>query len=380
MNMEMKTIQEKLTIYYRKPTPWADQGFGSTGETISVRPTVPASFGVYVEDNLEEDIELEPKLDSSLPRTGGLQQRKKTEKPAMDQDGVLVDNAKLSKNPLYNFDKGLPTVKSTHKVPEEPSPIQPENNQNALRNADEEDMTINTKLALDDMFDMFASPSMAAKKAKGKLPIGSKFGKPEQHFQIFSNVEERTKEKSEEINRKQNKPGKPFAVLDENTTSSPTPSSKEQPFAVFNDTATTDLVIPTKKEPFSIFDDSATADSIIPTTNEPFSIFNDGATTDSKFSPKKEPFAIFDDSSTADSNIPTSRNKPFPVFSEEHYTENQDENEINVDPDQENINLPKKANHPWKVDSSRVFNVLSEDKSLAPIREEDIEDILNRKY
>ncbi|GBG31482.1 Histone-lysine N-methyltransferase, H3 lysine-79 specific [Hondaea fermentalgiana] len=334
------------------PAPWTHQGFGPGRTAPARRPTrdergatdgqdadAEPKFDIYVEDG--PGGVRSPR--SSIEEGAGLKVRAKAEKSEAEM---------LMKKPLQNFDAKKPpqttrTVETpSHAVPPKQEfrhkpeksrvsePESPADVKEALDVADQEDMTINTRLALDDMFEMFGSPSMKRASAEGKSTKKSnndsedgdhntekaRDAMAESFHELHDEDDQRQEAKARGTGEETlscRTGGESAASGDEEEGKSHT--SERKPFSIFGDSTSSheDAQDPEMHDG---------ADASRP--SKPFSIFGSDE-DDSRH--EETPFSIFGDSDMASEKLeqdPPRSRKPFAIFSE---AEDEDADEGNGD-------------------------------------------------
>lgn len=362
----------------RKPTPWVNQGLPSHG-AVSGKPAPPKSFGVFVD---KETPECQGSRRKQSSDTRGLHERATQGK----SKPKLTEAEQLRKHPMRNFKKEAKAVEAKAKTP-----CKKEERIQKLGNADEQDLTINTKLAFEDMFEMFASPSMkeeekkplaaqnGAKSVKTSRPTKKSSSKKSRPFSVFET------EKSPAHAKMKN--SKPFAVFSEDSSSAPQPvatasgrTKSAAPFAIHEDFASNSKPqtrSPARSEakvPFCIHQDvDPSAESSVPSDRKakatlPFTIHKDeeikavadkssncSAVVATSSLPKQDGFSIFLDSKESTSvQLPTTTHLPSTKLVKEP-SENQ-----------ENENLPQHAKFSKHLDPSRALKTLETHEENTP--------------
>ena len=370
----------------RKPTPWVNQGLAEH-VVASRKPEPPRSFGVFVDEESKTEQTMEASRKESAG-SGGLRERatKGKSKPK------LTEAEQLRKHPLRNFDRpdAVSQAKPKRAV-REPTPkqsvVKEESEIHELDRADDQDLTINTKLAFEDMFEMFASPSMKDKDTKAL------------------NVSE---VKPTQQNSSIKKPSrKPFAVFEAGKSPASSQKKPAKPFAVFSkeETVSTKPQIEMKRATgmagkFQIHEDSADMSRSAPSSRvqpskAPFAIHTDADPNTTASSParieskKKLPFAIHTDTTVENTSPENQTLAAEAIFSHKDpksdglYVLHEEEvgsqntsisssaaksvlvDEAQPSENQENENLPKLGSLGAKVDASRALKLLeSRDESI----------------
>mmetsp|Transcript_13640 Transcript_13640/g.24311 ORF Transcript_13640/g.24311 Transcript_13640/m.24311 type:complete len:808 (+) Transcript_13640:99-2522(+) len=337
--------------------PWVDQGFGSHKECSSEYKAKPAqaapapgpAFGVFLDstESIHERGEENPtaQRSNSNPAKQGLKVRSPQQ-----------DKTSLYKKPLQNFDKerdeAAPTTRQRPSTPQSKGPppsqgLQPSQAamERALDCLDADDVTINTRLAIDDAGEWFNSPSPRrrspeAGKDENTPPRGTSFSA----FQDSPLEGYRSRQDQASVPS-----AAPFSAFDEQGDSDVDQASRESKpkpsFSVFSSSPqTSPQIVPrTSKAPFSVFGASEDPDAL-PSPKPlrpkaPFAVF--GATAASPEVSKtkaKAPFAVFGASTEENSPTPASGlqglsrspkvRKPFQVFAAESEDE---EEQFNAD-------------------------------------------------
>jgi len=351
----VKELQKENSI---DPAPWTHQGFGpgtvaprrqerTRGQDGSEEGEQTA-FDVYVEEGAG-GIRSPRAIEKGESSAGGLKMRSKVDESETEM---------LMKKPLQNFGKErapqttrTPAVKSKPSaVPGEKLPVlsavksergaereracpeekKQSNSQsqlqsmgertpaqgnsnatapNGLDRADQEDMTINTRLALDDMFEMFGSPSMkSGSDEKQKKSVGVpavSVSTVDTHNEDSSDDENDDDERncsrggSDNQSRNSGGAGVPFSIF--NAEESPVPkhesSKPSKPFSVFDNTDEGDLDVvkdePRPSKPFSIFGAEDETEAPSKAAAKPFSIFGAEDETEAPSKAAAKPFSIF---------------------------------------------------------------------------------------
>jgi len=215
-----------------EPGPWVRQGFGPPSNPVAAQRTEKL-FDVFVDDDCSDENGSQKDEDAQVneDKKLKLQERSRREK---------TESEILHKKPLQHFQSndGPPTVRRVATAESD------QDGEQIL--LEDEDVTINTKLALDDMFEMFGSPSMKKEKVTKPFSIFSAERAQKKPEETLSEQEqdltavsfaplEAILEASAEIDESVNTSGNRSALGSRDSSNKSESSSSRRKFSIFQD-------------------------------------------------------------------------------------------------------------------------------------------------